>query len=104
LIIKQNIKRNQGSKFMLTTDLVAAMNTSITPLEWSPVVGGIMLGCNVLAIILGKIGIKYPSAPPATPSPSFFGGFGLPAVLATTSLGHIIGVGVILGLHNMGTI
>ncbi|NEP47720.1 MAG: hypothetical protein F6K65_02400 [Moorea sp. SIO3C2] len=34
--------------------------------------------------------------------PDFFGGMGFPALLATTSLGHIIGLGTILGLANMG--
>ncbi|MFM7559950.1 MAG: photosystem I reaction center subunit PsaK, partial [Cylindrospermopsis raciborskii] len=41
---------------------------------------------------------------PSTPSPNFFGGFGLPAVLATTAFGHILGAGVILGLHSIGKI
>jgi photosystem I reaction center subunit PsaK len=31
-----------------------------------------------------------------------FGSIGLPALLATTSFGHLLGVGVILGLHNLG--
>jgi photosystem I subunit X len=89
---------------MLISTLLATVNTATTPLEWSPVVGGIMVASNIVAIALGKVGIKYPSAPPATPSPSFFGGFGLPAVLGTTSLGHILGAGVILGLHSIGKI
>jgi photosystem I subunit 10 len=33
-----------------------------------------------------------------------FGGFGLPAVLATTSFGHVLGAGVILGLSSLGVI
>jgi photosystem I subunit 10 len=36
------------------------------------------------------------------PASNFFGGFGLGAVLGTTSFGHILGAGVILGLANMG--
>ena len=31
-----------------------------------------------------------------------FGGMGWPALLATTSLGHVIGLGAILGLANVG--
>ncbi|PMB20588.1 photosystem I reaction center subunit PsaK, partial [Fischerella thermalis CCMEE 5319] len=50
----------------------------------------------------GKFTIKYPNAEPALPSNQFFGGFGAPALLATTAFGHILGAGVILGLHNLG--
>lgn len=81
--------------------LLAAVPTT---LSWSPKVAVVMIVCNVLAIAFGKFTIKYPSAPPAMPSPNLFGGFGLPAVLATASFGHLIGAGVILGLANMGVL
>ncbi|MGB3137770.1 MAG: photosystem I reaction center subunit PsaK [Nodosilinea sp.] len=71
---------------------------------WGPKVAIVMIICNILAIALGKLTIKYPSAPPAMPSPSLFGGFGLPAVLGTASLGHLIGAGAILGLANLGVL
>jgi photosystem I subunit X len=64
----------------------------------------VMILCNVLAIAIGKFTIKYPNSGPAMPSPNLFGGFGLPAVLATTSFGHLIGTGVILGLANLGAL
>ena len=73
-------------------------------MEWSPKVAVVMIICNVLAIAIGKATIKDPSAGPALPSPAMFGGMGLPALLATTSLGHVIGVGAILGLASMGAI
>jgi photosystem I subunit 10 len=63
-----------------------------------------MIIANIIAIAFGKFTIKYPSAAPAVPAPQFFGGFGLPAVLATTAFGHILGAGIILGLHNLGRI
>ncbi|MBH8571823.1 photosystem I reaction center subunit PsaK [Nostocaceae cyanobacterium CENA369] len=86
---------------MLTSTLLAA---ATTPLQWSPTVGVIMILANVIAIAFGKSTIKYPNAEPALPSSNFFGGFGLPALLATTAFGHILGVGTILGLHNLGRI
>ncbi|MBD2295463.1 photosystem I reaction center subunit PsaK [Anabaena sphaerica FACHB-251] len=86
---------------MLTSTLLAA---ATAPLDWSPNVGIIMIIANIIAIAFGKFTIKYPSAEPALPSPKFFGGFGLPAVLATTAFGHILGAGIILGLHNLGRI
>jgi photosystem I subunit 10 len=61
-----------------------------------------MILANIAAIAFGKSTIQYPSAEPSLPSPNLFGGFGLPALLATTAFGHILGVGIILGLHNLG--
>jgi len=63
-----------------------------------------MIICNVLAIAIGKYAIKHPSAEPALPSSEMFGGMGFPALLATTSFGHIIGLGVILGLASSGAL
>ncbi|MBE9139778.1 photosystem I reaction center subunit PsaK [Nodosilinea sp. LEGE 07088] len=81
--------------------ILAAVPTTLT---WSPKVAVVMIVCNILAIALGKFTIKYPSSPPAMPSPNLFGGFGLPAVLGTTSLGHLLGAGVILGMANLGAL
>ncbi|MBF2064722.1 MAG: photosystem I reaction center subunit PsaK [Calothrix sp. C42_A2020_038] len=86
---------------MLTSTLLAT-TAATTPLQWSPAVGAIMIFCNILAIAFGKSTIQYPNAEPSVPASNFFGGFGLPAILATTSFGHILGVGVILGLHSLG--
>ncbi|BAZ28876.1 photosystem I reaction center subunit PsaK [Cylindrospermum sp. NIES-4074] len=86
---------------MFTSTLLAAVPTN---LEWSPTVSAIIILSNIFAIAIGKFTIANPSAEPALPSPNLFGGFGLPALLATTSFGHILGVGIILGLHNIGRI
>ncbi len=88
---------------MLTSILLAA-STVPTTLQWSPTVGIIMILANIAAIAFGKSTIKYPNVGPALPSPNLFGGFGLPALLATTAFGHILGTGIILGLHNLGRI
>lgn len=80
--------------------LAAVPNT----LTWSPKVAAVMVICNIIAIAIGKFTIKYPSAGPAMPSPNLFGGMGLPAVLGTTSFGHLLGAGVILGLANLGAL
>ena len=85
----------------LALTLAAAVPATM---EWSPKVAIVMIICNILAIAIGKATIKNPSEGPAMPMPEMFGGMGLPAVLATTSFGHILGVGVILGLGSMGAI
>ncbi|MBS3030164.1 MAG: photosystem I reaction center subunit PsaK [Dolichospermum sp. DET50] len=86
---------------MLTSSLLATVTTS---LEWSPNIGIIMIIANIFAIAVGKFTIQQPNAKPELPAPQFFGGFGLPAVLATASFGHILGAGIILGLHSIGKI
>jgi photosystem I subunit 10 len=63
-----------------------------------------MIICNILAIAFGKATMKNISEGPSLPMPNMFGGMGLPAVLATTSFGHLLGVGAILGLASMGAI
>jgi photosystem I subunit 10 len=84
--------------------LFSTLATAPTTLEWSPKVAIVMIICNVLAIAIGKYSIKHPSEGPALPSPVLFGGMGFPALLATTSFGHILGLGTILGLANMGAL
>ncbi|MEH2425409.1 MAG: photosystem I reaction center subunit PsaK [Nostoc sp.] len=86
---------------MLTSTLLAA---ATTPLQWSPTVGLIIIIANIIAITIGKSTIKYPNAEPKIPSVNFLGDFGLPALLASTAFGHILGVGAVLGLHNLGRI
>ena len=79
---------------------------ALTPavVTWTPKVGLVMIVCNVIAIAIGKATIKYPNEGLALPNNSFFGGFGHGALLATTSLGHIIGIGAIQGLAGSGVL
>ena len=69
--------------------------------SWSPKVGLLMVVCNIIAIFIGT---KIFQAGEGTqlPNPKYFGGLGLEALLATTSLGHVIGFGVILGVGASG--
>ena len=75
-----------------------------TTLPWSPNVAIVMIACNVLAIAIGKFTIQQPNSGPELPMSPMFGGMGLPALLGVTSLGHVIGAGVILGLANAGAL
>lgn len=85
----------------LTSLFVAVTPTTI---EWNTNIAITMIICNIIAIIIGKFSIQQPNSGPQLPMPSMFGGFGLPAVLATTSFGHLLGAGVILGLSNFGVL
>lgn len=87
----------------MNTFLLAAATVPHT-LAWSPKIAVVMILANVVAIAIGKFTMKNPGAAPALPSPELFGGMGLPALLATTSFGHILGLGTILGLAYTGAL
>ncbi len=87
---------------MYSTLLLAASIPNTV--AWSPKVAMVMIVCNIIAIAFGKATIKNASEGPALPMPEMFGGMGFPALLATTSLGHIIGLGTILGLASAGAL
>lgn len=87
--------------FYLNSFLATAVPTT---LEWNTNVALTMIICNIVAIAFAKYTMKEANAAPKLPGEAFFGGMGLPALLATTSFGHLLGVGVILGLANMGAL
>ena len=90
---------------MTYSALMLAVSTSVpTTLSWSPKVAIVMIICNIIAIAFGKYTIKKPSSEPGLPMPEMFGGMGFPALLATTSFGHVLGAGAILGLASMGAL
>jgi len=71
---------------------------------WSPKVGLVMIVANVIAIGIGKATIKYPNEGAQLPNPTLFGGMSHASLLATTSFGHVLGMGAILGLAARGLI
>ncbi len=85
----------------MTSLFLAAVPT--TP-SWSPSVALIMITCNIFAIVIGYYAIQNRGVGPKLPVelPAIFTGFGLPELLATASFGHLLGVGMILGLSNAG--
>jgi photosystem I subunit 10 len=85
---------------MHTALLLAAASVPTTG-GWSPKVAIVMVICNILAFAIGKYTIQKPSAPPAS---GLFAGLGLPALIGCACLGHILGVGAILGLANSGVL
>ena len=73
-------------------------------ISWSPKVALVMIVCNVIAIAIGKATIQQQNVGLQLPNNSFFGGFSHGAMLGTTSLGHILGMGAILGLASRGVL
>jgi photosystem I subunit X len=83
---------------LFTSSLFAiAVRTS----DWSPIVSAIMIVCNLVAFAFGRATINKQNSGPAA---GLFLGMGLPALLGVTSLGHVLGAGVILGLTNIGAL
>ena len=72
--------------------------------SWSPKVALVMVVCNVIAIGIGKATIKHQDVGLKLPGSNFFGGMSHGSMLATTSLGHIIGFGAIQGLAARGVL
>nr|YP_009397397.1 photosystem I reaction center subunit X [Dasyclonium flaccidum]ARW66583.1 photosystem I reaction center subunit X [Dasyclonium flaccidum] len=70
---------------------------------WSIKTAITMIVCNLIAIGIGRYAIKIRGLGPSIPMLGVEG-LGLPELLATTSLGHIIGAGVIIGLRNIGIV
>ena len=79
---------------------------AVTPstVEWSPKVALVMIICNIIAIAIGKYGIQKQNVGLELPASELFGGMSHGAMLACTSLGHIIGAGAILGLATVGVL
>jgi photosystem I subunit X len=75
-----------------------------SPQNWSIRVGIIMILCNLFAFFVGRYAIQNKGKGPKLPAelPGIMQGFGVPELLATTSFGHILGAGMILGLRAAG--
>nr|YP_010902437.1 photosystem I reaction center subunit X [Hypnea nidifica]WCH54292.1 photosystem I reaction center subunit X [Hypnea nidifica] len=68
---------------------------------WSLQHALIMIISNLICIGLGRYAIKVRGLGPEIPLVGLKE-FGLPELLATTSLGHAIGAGAIIGLSSIG--
>nr|YP_009257493.1 photosystem I reaction center subunit X [Coeloseira compressa]ANH09576.1 photosystem I reaction center subunit X [Coeloseira compressa] len=71
--------------------------------NWSLQNSLIMIICNLITISIGRYAIQVRGLGPSIPVLSQEG-FGLPELIATTSLGHILGAGVIIGLNTVSVI
>lgn len=82
---------------MLTSILFAV--TYRVP-DWTPSVAVVMIVANILAIAIARFAIQRPHVGPEVP----LLGISVPALIAATSFGHILGAGAILGLTNTGAL
>ena len=85
----------------MTTNILLNILPSTT--EWSIQKSAIMIVCNLITILIGRYGIQVRGLGPSIPI-SGIAGFGLSELIATTSLGHILGAGTIIGLKSLNLI
>lgn len=82
---------------MISSILLAAAPTVPTTPAWNPTVGIIIsIACLVIVLLSTRIekplvGPKFPILP-----------ISIPTFVAAMAFGHIIGVGIVLGLTNIG--
>lgn len=82
----------------------ALLAIATTVPHWNAQVGVVMVFCNLFAFVIGRYAIQNKGQGPNIPTalPAVMQGFGVPELLATASFGHILGVGMILGLRAGG--
>lgn len=85
---------------MNINNLIALTNQNTM---WSTQIATIMIISNIFAVGVGRYAIQVRNLGPSIPIAGLEG-FGLTELLATTSLGHVIGAGAILGLRSSGII
>ncbi|AFY50072.1 photosystem I reaction center subunit PsaK [Nostoc sp. PCC 7524] len=82
---------------MITSTLLAAAASVPATPEWSPTVGIIISASSVVALLL-TLNIQKPQVGPKLPGLPV----SLPAFVGAMALGHVIGIGIVLGLTNIG--
>ena len=96
--IKENI-RVASTVLMITTLLAAADPVTF---HWTPKCAAVMILCNVLAYAIARANIAQPNEGFEIPNSKFFGGMSHASVVAAYCLGHVLGIGSILGLASRG--
>ena len=83
-------------------NLLAA--TAPATFHWSPKVAVVMIICNVLAYAIARANIAEPNVGFEIPNSQYFGGMSHASVVAANCLGHVLGIGTILGLASRGVL
>lgn len=85
--------------------LLAAVQATVPDtVRWSWTGTGIIVGASLLALLIIPRTIRYPhtGAKMPLPFPSLFNNPSVGSFLAAMSTGHLIGIGAVLGLNNLG--
>ena len=88
-------------EMMISTLLAAAAPATF---HWSPRVAVVMIACNVLAFAIAKANIAQPNVGFTMPNAKYYGGMSHASVVAALCLGHVLGIGSIVGLASRGVL
>ena len=80
----------------MISSLLAAASVPVTP-EWSPTVA-IIISASSFVVLLLTLKIQYPQVGPKMPVLPI----SIPAFVGAMAFGHLIGIGIVLGLTNIG--
>ncbi|PPS40354.1 photosystem I reaction center subunit PsaK [Chroococcidiopsis sp. TS-821] len=89
------------------TDLIllaAVQSTVPDTVRWSWTGSAIIIGASLVILFIASRTIRFPQVGPKMPLPfpALFNNPSVGTVLGSVSLGHIVGIGIILGLNNLG--
>ena len=87
----------------MITSLMAAATAPAT-FQWSPKCAVVMAICHVLAYAIARANIAQPNEGFEIPNSHFYGGMSHASVVAANCLGHVLGIGSILGLAAQGVL
>ena len=97
------VQNNVINKIIMINTLFAAATAPAT-FEWSPKCALVMITCNILAYAIARATIRKPNEGFAMPNARFFGGLSHGAFVGANCLGHLLGIGSILGLAARGVL
>ena len=97
------MQNNVIKKNIMIYTLFAAASAPAT-FEWSPKCALVMITCNILAYAIARATIRKPNEGFAMPNARFFGGLSHGAFVGANCLGHLLGIGSILGLAARGVL
>ncbi|MEO1375830.1 MAG: photosystem I reaction center subunit PsaK [Cyanobacteria bacterium J06635_10] len=85
---------------MVSSILLAVQSTVPSTPSWSPAVGIIISLCTLISVVLAPRIIDYPEVGPKFPGLPL--PLSAPAFVGATCFGHLLGVGIVLGLTYIG--
>jgi photosystem I subunit X len=86
-----------GDKSLISSILLAAAASVPATPVWSPTVA-IIISVSSLVTLLFALKIEYPQVGPKFPILPI----SVPAFVGAMAFGHVIGIGIVLGLTNIG--
>ena len=98
--MKENVYIHRPNAMIST--LLAAVDP--VTFHWSPRCAVVMIACNILAYAIAYANIAKPHEGFAIPNARYYGGLSHASVVAANCLGHVLGIGAILGLASRGVL